>query len=147
METTFIPVIVVASMAVPVLIVWLITRVAINKTNQRAAVMLAAIEKNGDIDLEELFKMMNPKRTTLKERVMKKLVAGCIFTFIGVAFLALDILVFFYGVSRQSMGLFSFLFVVFTGIGISFFISYAISRRYLAREIEEEEKKQEGKKR
>ena len=51
-----------------VLIVRMIIRNQQNETNKRTEVALAAIEKNPDIDVEELLKKMAPKQKSLKEK-------------------------------------------------------------------------------
>ena len=40
----------------PIMIVWFTIRESMNKTNQRTQIVLAAIEKNPDMDIEELMK-------------------------------------------------------------------------------------------
>ena len=63
----------------PIITVALVTRMLTNATNKRAQIAMAAIEKNSDIDLEEFFKKMNPPRRSIKERLLTKLLLGCIF--------------------------------------------------------------------
>ncbi|MGN0068821.1 MAG: hypothetical protein ACI350_03735 [Prevotella sp.] len=60
-----------------------ITRAKTNATNKRAEIALAALEKNSDVNLEEFFKKMNPPRRSIKERLLDKLLCGCIFTLFG----------------------------------------------------------------
>ena len=38
----------------PIMVVWFVIRESMNKTNQRTQIVLAAIEKNPDMDIEEL---------------------------------------------------------------------------------------------
>ena len=54
----------------PIIIVWLIMRRKTNETNKRTEVLLAVIEKNPDLDMEDLIRKMNPKSKTTKERLM-----------------------------------------------------------------------------
>ena len=56
----------------PIVVVWLIVRRRINETNARTQIALAAIEKNPDMDIEELLKKVSNKgkpgfSTTFKE--------------------------------------------------------------------------------
>ncbi|MBP5716797.1 MAG: hypothetical protein J6W69_06740, partial [Bacteroidales bacterium] len=46
--------------AMPVLIIWLIVRRKKEETEKRTKIVLAAIEKNPDIDLEELIRKITP---------------------------------------------------------------------------------------
>ena len=55
----------------PIMIVWLDIRKKMNETNQRTQIVLAAIEKNPDMDIEELMKKISPKKKLLKERLLK----------------------------------------------------------------------------
>ncbi len=68
----------------PILIVALVVRSKTNATNKRAEIALVAIEKNSDLDMEAFFKKMNPPNRTIKEKLLNKLLCGCIFTIFGV---------------------------------------------------------------
>ena len=46
----------------PIMVVWFVIRESMNKTNQRTQIVLAAIEKNPDMDIEELMKKISPKK-------------------------------------------------------------------------------------
>ena len=56
------------AVALPTLIVWLNNRRRINETNQRTQIVLAAIEKNAETDVEDLLKKMAPQKKLLKEK-------------------------------------------------------------------------------
>ena len=43
----------------PIMVIWLITRRKMNETNSRTQIALAAIEKNPDLDIEELLKNLD----------------------------------------------------------------------------------------
>ena len=45
----------------PIMIVWFMVRQKMNETNSRTQIVLAAIEKNPDMDLEELMEKISPK--------------------------------------------------------------------------------------
>ena len=61
----------------PIMIVWLTIRESMNKTNQRTKIMLAAIEKNPDLDIEELMEKISPKKKLLKEKLLSKTSRHC----------------------------------------------------------------------
>ncbi|MBQ2344730.1 MAG: hypothetical protein II390_03860, partial [Prevotella sp.] len=67
----------------PIMIVWFIIRKKMNETNQRTQIVLAAIEKNPDMDLEELMKKISSKPKLLKEKLLTKLLWGCLTVMIG----------------------------------------------------------------
>ncbi len=76
---------------VPILWIWLDTRRRMNETNSRTQIVMAAIEKNPDMDLEELMKKITPKGKMLKEKLLEKLLGGCITSVIGLGLIALGI--------------------------------------------------------
>lgn len=127
----------------PIIIVWLIMRRKTNETNRRTEVLLAAIEKNPDLDMdmEDFIKKMNPKTKTTKERLMSRLLWGLVFIAIG----ASTLLSALYQDYQGGAGL--DYFPIYSGcgcvllIGISFVAVFFISKRMLAKEIEAEEKK------
>ena len=46
----------------PIFYIWLSTRQKMNETNMRTQVVLAAIEKNKETDVEDMLKKMAPMR-------------------------------------------------------------------------------------
>ena len=126
----------------PIVVVWLAIRSEMNKTNQRTQIVLAAIEKNPDMDLEELMKKISPQKKLLKERLLSKLQAGCITTFIGIGFLICDIYVDFVGgMTSNDLRMLYLAGAILLAVGIAFLISYSKGKKMLAKEIEAEEKK------
>ena len=126
----------------PIIVVILITRAKTNATNRRAEIAMAAIEKNTDVDLEEFFRKMNPPRRSIKERLLNRLLLGCIFTLFGVG---VYIAIFVYnmnvgGFDRDMFICLSFAAVPSIGIGLAFLINYFIGRRILKKEMEAEAK-------
>jgi hypothetical protein len=125
----------------PIIIVWLNMRRKTNETNRRTEVLLAAIEKNPDLDMdmEDLIRKMNPKTKTTKERLMSRLLWGLVFIAISTSLLLSDIYVYTTGGVIGPVDLFTSGCLLL--IGISFVAVFFISKRMLAKEIEAEEKK------
>ena len=128
----------------PIIVVILITRAKTNATNRRAEIAMAAIEKNTNVDLEEFFRKMNPPRRSIKERLLNRLLLGCIFTLFG---LGVYIAIFVYnlnvgGFDRNMFIGLSIAAVPSLGIGLAFLINYFIGRRILKQEMEAEAKSQ-----
>lgn len=128
----------------PIIVVSLITRAKTNATNRRAEIAMAAIEKNTNVDLEEFFRKMNPPRRSIKERLLNRLLLGCIFTLFG---LGVYIAIFVYnlnvgGFDRNMFIGLSIAAVPSLGIGLAFLINYFIGRRILKQEMEAEAKSQ-----
>lgn len=119
--------------------VWLVMRNKANETNKRTEVLLAAIEKNSDLDIEDLIRKMNPKPKATKERLMSRLLWGLVFIAIGTSLLLSDIYVYIAGGVIGPVDLFTSGCLLL--IGISFVAVFFISKRMLAKEIEAEEKK------
>jgi len=128
----------------PIIIVAIVARAKTNATNKRAQIALAAIEKNSDVDLEEFFKKMNPPRPSIKERLLDKLLYGCIFTLFGTGIyvaLAMFSLVIDEVNADMFIGL-SFVAVPSLGVGLAFLINYFVGRKVLKQEIEAEARNQ-----
>ena len=127
----------------PVTIVWLITRARQNETNRKTEVMLKAIEAGATIDAN-FFK--NPKESiTIKERLLKRLTGGCIFSLMGVVFTII-------GLVNRNMALDNDAFTIpvlfggiFFAIGVAHLVVFYVGRKMLAKEMEAEEKSLEQK--
>ena len=70
----------------PVLIVWIVFMSINNRTNRQSDIILEAIKQNPNIDVKELIKTMKKNPITPWQRVIRKLLRGCIFTLLGIAF-------------------------------------------------------------
>ncbi len=127
----------------PIMVVWFIIRESMNKTNQRTQIVLAAIEKNPDMDIEELMKKISPKKKLLKEKLLSKLLWGGIIAFLGIALLGYCVVQGYVGgMPTATLQQFSLFGAVLLGIGIAFLVNYALGKKMLAKEIEAEEKLQ-----
>ena len=124
----------------PILVIWFIIRKEMNETNQRTQIVLAAIEKNPDMDIEELIKKISPKKKLLKEKLLEKLLGACITTFLGVALLIaafwMDCMG---GMEVDHLHLLYIGGFVLLAVGIAFLINYHVGKKMLAKEMELEE--------
>ncbi|MBO4822492.1 MAG: hypothetical protein J5548_13635 [Prevotella sp.] len=120
----------------PIMIIWLIIREKMNETNQRSQIVLAAIEKNPEMDIEELMKKISPKPRLLKEKLLTKLLWGSLATMLGIGMIVSHLYVSIFYNSTSPLG---FIGIVLLPIGIAFLISYFIGKKMLAKEIEAEE--------
>ena len=129
----------------PIVVVWLAIRSEMNKTNQRTQIVLAAIEKNPDMDLEELMTKISPQKKLLKEKLLSKLQTGNITTFIGIGFLICAIhfdLV--GGMDSNDLRMLYLAGAILLCVGIAFLISYSKGKKMLAKEMEAEQMKVMG---
>ena len=122
----------------PVMVVWLVTRARIKKNEQKMAVMVKAIENGVEIDPELLVSETESSRNT-KMKLIKKLTAGIVCSIIGIALLVCPSLEAFDGVAGLEM-----LYIiggVMIAVGIAYIVTFFVGRKYLAPEIEAEERK------
>ena len=116
-------------------------RKKMNETNQRTQIVLAAIEKNPEMDIEELMKKISRNGKLLKEKLLTKLLWGCLAGFLGLGFLGIAMWQGFVGGSDpDDITVAALTGAVLLGIGIAFLINYALGKKMLAKEIEAEEK-------
>ena len=126
----------------PIVVVWLIVRRRINETNARTQIALAAIEKNPDMDIEELLKKVSNKGKLLKEKLLTKLLWGCLTTLLGIGLIGFGIYLNANHLGGTDDPMTSVCFgLIALGVGIAFLINYFVGKRMLAKEIEAEEKR------
>ena len=117
----------------PIAIVAIVFKSALASERNRKEIVLAVLEKNPDIDVEELMKNLKKSEKLIKEKLLARLERGCLCCLMGVAFM---LLYFFLSVQNE------FLLIVGAAlipIGIAFLISYFVGRRMLAKEMEAEQ--------
>lgn len=122
----------------PIMVVWLITRARVKKNDQKMAVLVKAIENGVEIDPELLISETESSRNT-KMKLIRKLTTGIVCFIIGVALLICPSLDTFEDVAGLEM-----LYIgggVFIAVGIAFAVVFFVGKKYLAPEIEAEEKK------
>lgn len=126
----------------PIVIIWLIVRRRMNETNARTQIALAAIEKNPDMDIEELLKKISTKGRLLKEKLLTKLLWGCLTTLFGIGLIGFGIYLSANRLGGTDDPMTAVCFgLISLGVGIAFLINYFVGKRMLAKEIELEEKR------
>jgi len=125
----------------PIMIVWFTIRESMNKTNQRTQIVLAAIEKNPDLDIEELIKKISPKKKLLKEKLLSKLQTGNITALLGIGFLVCALYAdYMGGMNPNDLRMLYIAGVILLVVGVAFLRSYFVGKKMLAKEMEAEEK-------
>lgn len=122
----------------PVMVVWLVTRARLKKNEQKMAVLVKAIENGVDIDPALLVSETEGGRNT-KMKLVRKLTTGVICAIIGLAVLICTQLDAFDGVAGIEM-----LYIiggVLIAVGAAYILAFFVGRKYLAPEIDAEEKK------
>ena len=124
----------------PIVIIWLLVREKMNETNARTQIVTAAIEKNPDMDIEELMKKMSPKQQLLKEKLLSKLLWGFITSLLGIGLIILAIYLKSSGTGIEDDFLTAISFgLILLAIGAAFIINYGVGKKMLAKELEAEQ--------
>ena len=117
----------------PVLIMWLVSRIEMNRNNRRADVLIEAIKTYNGIDVDRLSEApVKPRRTPL-EMLNLRLLRGCIFSLTGIAFMVVCIVTYFNcdRVMTDVAGVFMVLGAVSIAIGISYLLTYFVTKKQL----------------
>ena len=124
----------------PIFAILQVVRRHMNDTDKRTQIVLAAIEKNPDMDIEELIKKISPKKKLLKEKLLAKLLWGSLAALLGLGLIGFGAWLISAG-EGGSNPLASIIFgLVLLAIGIAFLVNYFLGKKLLAKEIEAEEK-------
>lgn len=125
----------------PIVAILAVARKKINETNQRTQIVLAAIEKNPEMDIEELLKKISHKPKLLKEKLLTKLLWGCLSTLLGIGLIGFGAWLGYVGGAGVDDPMASACFgLIALGVGIAFIVNYFVGKKMLAKEIEAEEK-------
>lgn len=127
----------------PVSIVMLYLRARKHETNKRTEILLAAIEKNAEIDVEDFLAKMAPPKKSIKQMLVTKLMWGSIITALGLAVLVYTIYRDFCLKDSWFLGEFYLISSILLLVGVAILIVFFVSKKMLAKELqaEEEQKK------
>ena len=134
----------------PVMIVWLINRTRQNETNRKTEIMLKAIESGATIDAD-FFKVQQAQKgpRTIKERLLRRLTGGCVFTLMGVVFALIGLvnrsMMADIHMSNDAFTIPCILGGIFFSIGVALLIGFFVGKKMLAKEMEAEAKALEQK--
>ena len=124
------------------MLVWFGIREKMNAANQRTKIVLAAIEKNPEMDIEELMKKMSRNGKLLKEKLLTKLLWGCLSTLLGIGLIGFGIYLSANHLGGTDDPMTAVCFgLIALGVGIAFLVNYFVGKKMLAKEIEAEEKR------
>ena len=142
-SVNFIPMIVSLGVCVvlPIVIVALSLRHKLESEKNRKDIILAALEKNSNINVEELVKKMNKPDKLIKEKLLSKFQWGILTSILGVGFVILSSIMGYqeedYTDNIQFLGISG---AVLLAIGIAFLLTYFYGKKMLSKEMETEEK-------
>jgi hypothetical protein len=121
--------------------VWFGVKEKMNKDNAQKDVLLAAIEKNPDMDLEKFTKSMAPKEKLIKEKLLGKLQAGSVCTLIGLILLIIGLVNSNVGGSAVwKLDSYCLGGGILLAVGLALLFNFFVGKKMLAKEIEAEEK-------
>ena len=124
----------------PIVFIWLETRRKINESRDRMQIVTTAIEKHPDMDVEELMQKISPKKKSLKEKLLFKLLAGSIASIVGVGLVAYGFFLTTQEIHMADDVQSSIAFgVILLGVGMAFLINYFVGKKMLAKELEAEQ--------
>ena len=128
----------------PALIVWFYSRRKMNDENNRTQIIMALIEKNPNLDIEETLKKFAPtqkKPKLLKEKMLSKLHWGIITLILGIGLVIFDIYLSFIGGAPGALiGVLGCPAAILIAIGIALLLNYNVGKKMLADEMEAEQK-------
>ena len=148
MEEILVPIAI--CVVLPVMIVWLINRTRQNETNRKTEIMLKAIESGATIDAD-FFKAQQEQKgpRTIKERLLRRLTGGCVFTLMGVAFALIGLvnrsMMTDIHMSNDAFTMPCILGGIFFSIGVALLIVFFVGKKMLAKEMEAETREIEQK--
>ena len=125
----------------PIMIVWFVIRKKMNDTNQRTQIVLAAIEKNPEMDIEELLKKISAKPRLLKEKLLIKLLWGCLAVLLGIGLIGFGAWLRYMDAGSDDPFVSVCFGLIALGVGIAFLVNYFVGKKMLAKEIEAEERR------
>lgn len=120
----------------PVLVVWLVSRSRKNEIDRKTEVMLKAIEHGQEID-PEAFSSKGKGHKTIKMALLGKLQSGLVLLLIGTGLLFAAPFV------EENPALY-IVGGVLVALGAAFFVSFLVGRKWMAPEIEAEQKQMLG---
>lgn len=121
------------AVVLPITVVAIVFRSAMASERNRKEIVLAALEKNPDIDVELLMKNLKKSEKLIKEKLLANLQHGSLCCLMGVAFV---LLYFFLSVQNEILIIAG---AALIAIGIAFLVGYFVGRRMLAKEMLAEE--------
>ena len=127
--------------ALPLTIVWMYIRKKMNETNKRTQIVMAVIEKNPDVDIQEYLKKLNPPQKSLKEKLMNKLLGACVLIALGISGVGYAAISGYVGAGNpDKIESFAGIGAVLLMLGIAFLIVYLVSKKTMAKDLEAENK-------
>lgn len=127
------------AVVLPIVIVYLSLKHKTESEKVKKDIILAALEKDATIDVEELVKKMNAPEKLLKEKLHSKFQWGLILTFLGACVLLYAVWTGIASGSYAFMRDYCLGAFALVSVGAALLISYRVGQKSFAKEIEAEE--------
>lgn len=125
----------------PIMLVWFSMRRKMNETDQRTKIILTYIEKNPQLDIEDLMNKLQPKQRLLKSKLLGYLMWGMLALLIGVGLIGFGIYLNCCNLGGSDDALSAICSGgILMAVGIAFLVNYHVGKKMLAKELEAEEK-------
>lgn len=118
--------------ALPVLVIWLICRMEMNKDNRNAEIIIKTIEKDSSVDTDKLVAALGKREKTPLQILHLRLLRGCIFTFAGSASAIIASIA-----NLNDQDLYNFILIVSglsLAVGIAYLVVYFATRKSACKE-------------
>lgn len=126
-------------MVLPLGIVWIIVKRKMAEDMSRKEIILSALEKNPNVDLEELMLKLNPPKKLLKEKLLNKLLWGMLFFFAGIGLIVITIVAAVCSMWTSDPCVMTGTWgVILFAIGMGLLANYKVGRKMLDEEMDAE---------
>lgn len=114
----------------PVSIVFIVFLASVNSDNQRAKILIKAIEANNSLDADKLAQSLQKPKKTALEILNLRLLRGCVSVFLGIAAAVYAIFAKYSGAQYWDLSVLSFLLCcAFLAIGAGYLVVYFVTRK------------------
>lgn len=121
----------------PIMVVWLVCRAITNRDNKKALIVMKAIENNSTIDADKIAEALSNKEKSAEQVLQARLLRGCIFTFVGVAFAIFSTVMWLladYDMAYDGPLFFMFLSGISLAIGLAYLVVYFVIRKSIIKD-------------
>ena len=127
----------------PIAIAYIAYKKKQHETNKRSEIVMAAIEKNSDIDVQEFLSKLNPPQKTYKERMLNRLHQEILWGTIcliggAVCIIATVTTSFINGYEGMDIGFLTIFGIIPLAIGIGLLVAYKSGKKSLDQVSENE---------
>ena len=123
----------------PIVLVWIVLNYKITKDKGRKDIILAVLEKNGNVDVQELMRSMNRTGRLLKEKLLRKFQVGLVMSFVGLLLMAVAAcMAVMHGGLEKAESTFLVMGGLFFVVGAATLISYRVGKQMLEQEMNAE---------